>query len=321
MVKFPSSMPAVLAASLLKKIAVLVVVFSISNTFAKSPSMEPTRADVAYGTSPRQTLDLYLPEGEGPFPVALFIHGGGWMNGDKREKLDEGHLRRLLDAKVAVASINYRFIADGRGDGVFPPVLAPLQDAKRAVQFLRFHASDWKLNSERVVVFGGSAGGFSSLWLALSPEMAEPDSNDPIAKESSRVSGVAGLSAQTSIDPVQMREWVGEGLTYGGHAFGIPNFNEFLKRRDEFVEWYPIISPVSLLEAGDPPVFLSYGAGLDVPNPDKNYYTHSPAFGVGFQKAALGKGVVCHLKFPGHPAEGTHGDAIDFLIAEASRPQ
>jgi acetyl esterase/lipase len=285
---------------------------------AKVARVPPTKSNVAYGTDPNQMLDLYLPQGTGPFPIVLFIHGGGWMNGDKVAKLIPANLQRLLSAGCAVVSINYRFIADAEKQGVFPPVLAPLNDAKRALQFVRYHAAEWNLDPKRVVVFGASAGAFSSLWLGLSPDMAEPGSADPVARMSSRVLAIGGFIAQTSIDPKQMREWVGPKMTYGGHAFGVPNFEDFLRRRDEFAAWYPKLSPASLVSADDPPVFLSYGQSLDNPN-GPGGYTHSPRFGLGFQEVARQRGAVCYLQFPGHPAEGIEGDVIDFLIREVKK--
>jgi len=279
----------------------------------------PSKSNVAYGSHPNQVLDLYLPEGKGPFPVALFIHGGGWTSGDKVKKLHPAERDRLLKAGVAVVSTNYRFIADAKKEKIFPPVLAPLEDAKRALQFTRYHAGEWNLDPKRVVLFGSSAGAFSSLWLGLSPEMAQPDSPDPVARMSTRVRAIGAFIPQTSIDPREMREWVGPGLTYGNHAFGVKSFAEFLKRRDEFAQWYPKLSPSALVSKDDPPIYMAYPKGLDVANPDRSYYTHSPRFGLGFQKVAQGRGAVCYLQFPGHPAEGIKPDEIGFLIREVKK--
>jgi acetyl esterase/lipase len=278
----------------------------------------PAAADVAYGEDPMQQLDVYLPAGEGPFPVALFIHGGGWVNGDKVEKLNASHLQRFLDAGVAVVSINYRFIPQARQAGVYPPVLMPLGDARRALQFVRYHAADWDLNPERVVVFGGSAGAFSSLWLGLSDDMADPDSADPVERESTRVKGIGGLGAQTSLDPAQMRAWVGEGLTYGGHAFKQPNFQAFLDNREQLAEYFPLVSPAALVDAGDPPVFLTYGVPLNDPGTGKYDFTHSARWGVAFKQIADERGAVCMVAYrvnADDPVEG--GDIIAFLIERA----
>jgi acetyl esterase/lipase len=280
----------------------------------------PEFKDISYGVHERQTLDIYLPEGGGPRPVVLFIHGGGWTGGDKVKTLQTAPndvLKRVKAAGCALVSINYRFIADAKEASVFPPVTMPLQDAKTALQFLRLNAAKWELDPNRVVVFGGSAGAFSSLWLALSPEMAEPDSPDPLKRMSTRVLAVAALAAQTSIDPEQMRAWAGPKLTYGGHAFGVGSFDAFLKRRDEFAQYYPSISPASLVSSDDPPIWLFYGNKLDDASDKKSYHTHSPRFGIEFQKLARKAGASCVLVYPESGLPSPAGDYVDFLISHA----
>ena len=124
----------------------------------------PTAKDVAYASaSPTQKLDVYLPEGSGPFPLIVNIHGGGFMMGDKSNPplTDE-----LLDAGYAVASIDYRL----SGEAKFP---AAVQDAKAAVRFLRAHAAEYKLNPDKFGAYGGSAGGNLAAMLGTSCGVAE----------------------------------------------------------------------------------------------------------------------------------------------------
>ncbi|MGM9538202.1 MAG: alpha/beta hydrolase fold domain-containing protein [Candidatus Onthomonas sp.] len=109
--------------------------------------------DVAYASqSPAQRLDLYYPqEGEGPFPVLLHIHGGGFGMGDKRDDHMDTYLK-LLDLGIAVGSIEYRL----SGEALFP---AAVLDCREAVRFLRRNAAQYKLNPDKIGVLGGSAGG------------------------------------------------------------------------------------------------------------------------------------------------------------------
>jgi acetyl esterase/lipase len=112
----------------------------------------PDHADVAYASlSPSQKLDLYLPEGPGPFPLVINIHGGGFMMGDKG-MLDAPIAEALLARGIAVASIDYRLSGEAR----FP---AAIEDAKAAVRFLRANAGRYRLDPERFLAFGQSAGG------------------------------------------------------------------------------------------------------------------------------------------------------------------
>src|SRR5438132_1248179 len=67
----------------------------------------PDIADAKYGPHPRNVLDLWQAKGDGPRPVVVFIHGGGFRGGNK-EQLGADLLHRCLDAGISVAAINYR---------------------------------------------------------------------------------------------------------------------------------------------------------------------------------------------------------------------
>src|SRR5437016_9936801 len=91
-----------------------------------------TLTDVPYGTHPRQVLDFYPAKSDKPTPVVFHIHGGGWQNGDKKM-----NPQPFLDKGISVVSINYRYVKNAVEDKVEPPVKAPLEDAARALQFVR----------------------------------------------------------------------------------------------------------------------------------------------------------------------------------------
>lgn len=273
------------------------------------------KTDVAYGEHALQKLDIYRPtEGDGPFPIVIDIHGGGWWNGDKAYAA--GGANNFLKRGAAFIPINYRCLPQAKEAGIFPPVMGPLQDAKRALQFIRLHAKEWNLDPSRIALSGGSAGGFSALWLALSPDMAEPTSTDPVAQQSTKVLAVGVVGAQTSIDPEQMRKWVGPELKYGGHAFGLDekDFDTFLAKRAEFEKYFATISPAALVNKNSPPIYLNYDSSPDDPNKDGMYYVHSPSWGIEFQKLAISKGATCCLSYKNHSSEEYRGDYISFLV-------
>src|SRR5207302_5564804 len=122
----------------------------------KVPRPEPTAANVAYGTHERQVLDFWRAKSDRPTPLVLYIHGGGWRNGDK-SGLGAAAIQQYLDAGISVAAINYRFIAQAVELKIEPPVKAPLEDAARALQTIRSKAGDWNLDKKRVGATGGSA--------------------------------------------------------------------------------------------------------------------------------------------------------------------
>jgi len=297
-------------------LAAAFLVLAVSTTHAK---LEPTDRDVAYGKAKSQKLDIYLPEGDGPFPFVMNIHGGGWHSGDKKWKNDK-EIKRFTDKGVAYVTINYRLLGEAGKDGLFPPVLGPLQDSARALQFLRANAKKYRLDPERVGVTGGSAGGFNALWLGTAPDQADPVASDPVERESTRVTAVAVKGAQTSLDPQQMIDWVGPELKYGAHAFGMAegNMKLFLERREQYMDDIRKVSPAELVSPDDPPIFLYYSRTPGDAKKDHMYYVHSPAFGQGFQKLATEKGATVYLMFKGGKADGYDGDMTDFLIEKVT---
>lgn len=128
-------------------------------------SVAPTAANVIYATpGGEQMLDLYLPVGDGPFPLVINIHGGGFRFGDKG-MLDEAVGTALIEAGYAIASIDYRL----SGEATFP---AAVQDAKAAVRWLRANAAQYKLDPDKFAAFGQSAGGNIASMLGTAGDVA-----------------------------------------------------------------------------------------------------------------------------------------------------
>jgi acetyl esterase/lipase len=275
---------------------------------------KPTAADVPYGKDPRQVLDFWKAESAEPTPWVFFVHGGGWNGGDKDSVYGSG-LADYLKAGISVVSIRYRLVPQAQAAGIQPPVKWPLTDAARALQFVRSKAKEWNLDKKRVGASGGSAGACTSLWLAFHADMADPKSDDPIARESTRLDCAAVMGAQTSLDPQQMKEWT-PNSRYGGHAFGITGkdqFAEFLKNRERLLPWIKEYSPFELVTADDPPVYLVFNAPPALGQPAQDP-THSANFGVKLQEKLKSAGVECELVYPGAP-NVKHRTAPEYLIA------
>ncbi len=149
------------------------------------PAIKPTAANLPYGKLDRQVLDFWQAKSDKPTPVVFCIHGGGWSGGDKSSYY--GGVKTYLDNGISVVTINYRLMAQANEQKVTPPVKAPLEDAARALQFVRSKAADWNIDKKKIGATGGSAGGASSLWLAFHDDMADPKSDDPVARESTRL--------------------------------------------------------------------------------------------------------------------------------------
>ena len=118
--------------------------------------------NVAYADlSPRNVLDLVVPDAVQPPPLVVFIHGGAFKMGDKADSLPER--QALVDAGFAVASVNYRYTTEA----IWP---AQLDDLRTAFGFLRAHATRFGFDGTRFASFGPSAGGHlsASIGIALS---------------------------------------------------------------------------------------------------------------------------------------------------------
>lgn len=170
--------------------------------------------DVPYANqSPSQKLDIYLPdEGEGPFPVIFYIHGGGWQICDKRDALIMPMLGGI-ERGYALVSINYRL----SGEVIFP---AQIYDVKTALRFIKANAADYLLDKNRVAAWGASSGGHLSALLGTSESVADlEDLSTGFAEENTKVLAVVDWFGPTQ-DFLQMDAQLIET------GNGIPNHSE-----------------------------------------------------------------------------------------------
>jgi len=288
------------------------------------PRPEPTVADYAYGQdSERQKFDYWQARSEEPTPVVLLIHGGGWMNGDKSTYRGNA-IQPYLDAGVSVAAINYRFILQAMEQKVDPPVKACVYDAARALQTIRAKAKEWNVDPQRIGATGGSAGACTSLWLALHDDLADPQSDDPIARQSSRLACAAVSGAQTSLDPQELRQWMPNAI-YGGHAFGFAQkgrsraaeFDLLIANREKVLPWIKEYSPLELVSKDDPPLYLDYPNQKTPPvfGEAQADPTHSALYGIKLAEKLRAADVEVVVSYPGHQDE-KYGSIHKFLVAK-----
>jgi acetyl esterase/lipase len=134
------------------------------------------KKDIAYDDDhASQVLDFYPATSDKPAPVMIHIHGGGWRGGSKSHV--PGFLTKAnAEGWLAVVSVDYRFT-----DVATHP--AQVDDCARAIQFVRQNAKAWNLDTTRMGVTGGSAGGHLSAYMALQDDEAKPDSKDPVERQ------------------------------------------------------------------------------------------------------------------------------------------
>jgi acetyl esterase/lipase len=225
----------------------------------KSAARDPNFGDLAYGAaSPAQKLDIYLPKGPGPFPVVVYIHGGAFKFGGKREPMKEfaDDIAALNAKGIAVASIDYRM----SGEATYP---AAVTDAKLAVRWLKANAKTHRLDG-RVGVWGKSAGAYLALMITTTGGTNAPGGDADYGDLSSQDDAVAGVVAM--YPPVQFLK-IDEDLTAAGCPASAANHNAAGSPESAFMgAQLPTIadkvnaaSPLSYLNASAPPALIMVG--------------------------------------------------------------
>ena len=256
-------------------------------------AIKPTHADVAYGPHERNKIDLYLAESKTPTPLVLYIHGGGFRGGDK-SSVSAGEIRAFQREGWSVAAINYRLT------NVLP---APGQylDCGRALQFLRYNAEKYNLDPKLVASTGGSAGAGTSLWLAFHDDLAEPNSDDPVARESTRLVCTVVSNGQSSYDP-RFAEKAGlPRPNFERHSFFEPFYGIKVADADtpEAYNRYEAAAPITYLTKDDPPALLNYSfPNADVTNTsDLGLVVHHPKLGIALKEQMDKLGIECIVQY------------------------
>ncbi len=132
------------------------------------------------------TMDYYPPEGPAPHPVAIIIHGGGFVGGTSKNNSEAYCADFLAPAGYAVFSINYRLAPKY-------PYPAMIEDVERAIRFIRHESKRWQADPNRIALVGGSAGGYLSNMVGALQAPGIKGAKDPIDRTSARVQAVVTL--------------------------------------------------------------------------------------------------------------------------------
>ncbi|HEY9734542.1 MAG TPA: alpha/beta hydrolase [Drouetiella sp.] len=211
------------------------------NYTTKTLEYAPTMHDRAH------KMDLYIPKrAQIPMPVVILLHGGGWEVGDKLETPAVD----FMDHGLAVASINYRYSEEG----IFP---AQIFDVKAAVRFLRANGATYGLDSNKIGVFGFSAGGHLAALLGTSGGIKNLEGNLGNLNQRSDVQAVVDWSGPTDLVAIAL-----EGERYKRLKLdemegpvakllgGLPSKNKKLAAD---------ASPVTYIDSRDPPFLIMHG--------------------------------------------------------------
>lgn len=288
--------------------AILLLSFSSGNLSAQEV-IKPTHANVAYGPDARNVLDFWQADGQGPRPLLVHIHGGGWTGGDKALKAE--FLKPYLEKGISVASINYRLTGEH-------PLPAPVHDAARAIQFLRSRAGEWKIDKQKIAATGTSAGACSSMWLLFHDDLANPKSDDPIEHQSTRLCAAAAIAGQTSIDPKQIESWLGPNVLQHRMpymAVGQKAMADALTNYDRHEVQFKEFSPITHVDKNDPPLWMRYDEDGKLPCRDGGHGIHHPELGKRLLEKSKECGHTCYLVLKHEPSETRYPTAEAFLIA------
>jgi acetyl esterase/lipase len=239
----------------LKVRIVSLLASTVLSVFLPAAMADGIQPDIEYAKIGDESvlLDVSVPEGAGPFPVAIIVHGGGWSSGDKQEDITV-LFEPLTRAKFTWFSINYRLSPKYR----WP---ACLEDVQTAIRWVRAHAAEFKGDPNRIALIGYSAGGQLTCMAAV------------LAKEDSRVQAVVGFAPPVDLVLDALRR--GGPSTYMKDLFGRQTLD------DEMLQILWDASPINHLKTGLPPFLLIHGtADKSVPYQQSlNFQTRLKALG------------------------------------------
>ena len=189
-------------------------------------------------------LDLHLPQGKPRTPLIVWVHGGAWRSGSKKDM----PLGKLIEDGYAIASVDYRLSTEAK----FP---AQIHDLKAAIRFLREHASEWSLPDKKIVVAGDSAGGHLAALVGVSNGNSELEGaigNDRAT--SSDVQGIISFYGAANLTTI-LSQSTPHGLSVRVPALelllgALPTNAPALAR---------LASPVFHVDRHDPPLLLLHG--------------------------------------------------------------
>lgn len=175
--------------------------------------------DIPYGSDPLEKLDIMIPRGgRANKPVVFYIHGGGFINFNKEQaystisytspgwNLPED-VRNMLAADISFVSIDYPKITP-QSPSTSKNIIDIYEIMKYAVQFVKYHSEELKIDKNKVSLTGDSAGATFAGWIFVRDEMRNPQSEDPVLRESTFINTIVLRYTPTTLDPLLWEEKV-----------------------------------------------------------------------------------------------------------------
>lgn len=263
---------------------------------AATKSNVDLRLDQPYAgnANPKQQVDLYLPQkrnSDKPLPVVAFIHGGGWINGD-RIGYAAAAIQLARTGDYAAVAVGYRLTNEAHW-----PEQA--YDCKAAIRWIRGHAKEYNLDPSRIGVTGSSAGGHLASLLGTSGDVKELEGSlGSFTKESSRVACVVNLCGPEDFTKALMFDAQGQPIINDSAVSGLLGGTYKEKPAVAIAA-----SPLTYVTSDDPPFLTFHG------NADKRVaYANAEAIHAALTKAAV-PSLLVPITNGGHGSVG-HPDVV-----------
>jgi acetyl esterase/lipase len=227
------------------RLAILHAMIWASAAAGQEPSVEVVR-DVEYARvgEQRLALDLYRPKGVEKPPLVVWVHGGAWRSGSRRQV----PLLGLVEHGLAIASVDYRL-------STVAPFPAQVHDLKAAIRYLRGTAARHGIWAERIAIAGSSAGGHLALLVGVTAGVPELEGDvGEYRQASSAVQAVVDFFGPTNLTTILAQS------TPHGLSVRVPALKLLLGGLpEERMELARLASPVLHLDPHDPPLLVYHG--------------------------------------------------------------
>ena len=273
-----------------------------------------TFSNQKYGSHEKNVFDIWLAKSEKPTPLVIYIHGGGFVGGDKSKYYQSQDWPRFLENGISIAAINYRFMNEAPYG-----ILASMNDSKRFVQFIRFHAQKYNIDKTKIACTGGSAGAGTALWLAFSDDMADAQNIDPVLRESTRLTCAGAFATQATYDIFQWDKILGiplsqtdEQLHAISRAFGFKSAKNIDLKSETSIR--ANLDFMAKMEKNDPPVFIFNRHIAGVPK-NQDDINHHPLHANALKRKAEQVGLEAVVYAPEIGINDPSGkDLVDFFL-------
>lgn len=228
---------------LMKTLAVLLL--AVLPTFAFSEQLHIIK-DIEYAKigDTSLALDLHLPRGEKKSPLIVWIHGGAWRAGSKKNM----PLGKLVEEGFPIASVEYRLSPVAK----FP---AQIHDIKAAIRYLRANANEWKLHTDTIVIAGASAGGHLAALAGVTNNNAQLEGTIGTHPDaSSSIQGIISFFGASDLTTI-LSQSTPHGLSVRTPALKLLLGN----LPDDVPELAQLASPVFHIDNNAPPLLLFHG--------------------------------------------------------------